>query len=96
MALLDPQFDDIEAEITYLLIRASHPKTLVEVSPAGVGQRGGFSTIKDNDSGTPYSYDLVDDSLKTLPSDLLSLKWVLKEGDVKKTLVKCLMKLTTY
>jgi predicted O-methyltransferase YrrM len=87
MALLDPHFDDIEAEITYLLIRASRPKKLVEISPLG-----GWSTswvlngIRDNDYGTLYSYDLVDDSLKTLPSDLMSLKWVFKKGDVKKTI----------
>src|SRR5450759_2726179 len=61
MVLLDPHFDDIEAEITYLLIRASRPKTLVEISPFG-----GWSTswilnaIRDNDYGTLYSYDLVD------------------------------------
>ncbi len=86
MVLLDPHFDDVEAEITYLLIRASRPKTLVEISPSG-----GWSTswilngIRDNDYGKLYSYDLVDDSLKTLPSDLLTLKWVFQKGDVKKT-----------
>ena len=53
---------------------------------------GGWSTswilnaIRDNDYGTLYSYDLVDDSLKTLPPDLFSLKWVFKKGDVKKTI----------
>jgi len=66
MVLLDPHFDDIEAEITYLLIRAFRPKTLVKISPLG-----GWSTswilnaIRDNNYGTLYSYDLVDDSLKT-------------------------------
>src|SRR5665647_133518 len=73
MALLDPHLDDIEAEITYLLIRALRPKTLVEISPLG-----GWSTswilnaVRDNGCGTLHSFDLVDDSLKTLPPDLLS------------------------
>jgi predicted O-methyltransferase YrrM len=87
MALLNPQFDDIEAEITYLLIRASRPKTLVEISPSG-----GWSTswilnaVRHNDYGTLYSYDLVDDSLKTLPQNLANSNWVFTKGDIKKTI----------
>jgi predicted O-methyltransferase YrrM len=85
MALLDPHLDDIEAEITYLMIRESRPKTLVEISPLG-----GWSTswilnaVRDNHYGTLHSFDLVADSLKTLPQDLSSLSWVFTKGDVKK------------
>ncbi|MGZ4882151.1 MAG: class I SAM-dependent methyltransferase [Halobacteriota archaeon] len=85
MALLDPHIDDIEAEITYLLIRAFRPKTLVEVSPLG-----GWSTswilnaVKDNNWGTLYSYDLVDDSSLTLPQDLVNSNWIFVKGDVRK------------
>jgi hypothetical protein len=42
-----------------------------------------LNTITDNNYG--HSYDLIDDSLKTLPSDLMSLKWVFKKGNLKKT-----------
>ncbi len=85
MALLDPHIDDIEAEILYLLIRAFRPKTLVEISPLG-----GWSTswmlnaIKDNSCGTLYSYDLIDDAVKTLPQDLVNSNWVFVKGDVQK------------
>ena len=69
LSLLRPQLDDIEAEVTYLLIRESRPSTVVEISPSG-----GWSTswilqaLKDNDYGTLYSYDYNDASTKVLPS----------------------------
>ena len=82
-----PELYDIEAEITYLLIREFKPETIVEISPGG-----GWSTswilnaIKDNGFGKLYSYDLVDDSTKTIPLDLSEGRWTFIKGDIKKNI----------
>jgi predicted O-methyltransferase YrrM len=82
---LHPQSDDIEAEITYLLLRENKPEVVVEISPCG-----GWSTawilhaLKDNGKGKLYSYDLVDDSTKNVPKELSDGRWVFVQGDVKK------------
>lgn len=82
-----PQFDDIEAEITYLLIREFEPANIVEISPCG-----GWSTswilraIRDNGLGRLYSFDLVDHSTKILPRELSESRWVFIHGDVREKL----------
>ena len=86
---INPQLDDLESEITYLLIRELKPKNIVEISPCG----GWSSTwilnaIKDNGFGKLYSYDIVDDSTKVIPKELSKDKWVFIKGDVKKNLHK--------
>jgi predicted O-methyltransferase YrrM len=87
--LMHPQFDDIEAEITYLLVREFKPKNIVEISPCG-----GWSTswllnaIKNNKFGELYSYDIVDDSTKTLPEDLTEKRWHFILGDIKENIEK--------
>ena len=49
--LLSPQFDDVEAEITYLLIREFRPKNVVEISPCGGWSTSWILTaLKDNGS----------------------------------------------
>jgi len=84
---LKPQFDDIEREVTYLLIREYRPSTVVEISPGG-----GWSTswilnaIRDNGRGKLCSYDLVDHCTKTVPRDLSESRWVFIKGDVKKNI----------
>ncbi|MEW6606570.1 MAG: class I SAM-dependent methyltransferase [bacterium] len=86
---MDPQLDDVEAEITYLLIREFRPETVVEISPCG-----GWSTswilnaIKDNDFGKLYSYDIVNYSTKLVPSDLSKNRWVFTKGDIKENIEK--------
>jgi len=80
-----PQLDDIEAEITYLLIREQRPETMVEISPCG-----GWSTswilhgIKDNRCGKLYSYDMIDDSTKNVPPELSEGRWNFHLGDITK------------
>ncbi len=86
---INPQLDDIESEITYLLIRELKPKNIVEISPCG----GWSSTwilnaIKDNGFGKLYSYDIVDDSTKVIPKELSKDRWVFTKGDIKKNLHK--------
>lgn len=86
---LKPQLDDIEAEITYLLIRQYRPETVVKISPCG-----GWSTswilhgIKDNGRGKLYSYDLIDDATKNVPPELSNGRWNFHLGDITKVLEK--------
>jgi len=86
-ALLKPQLDDIEAEITYLRLRDSKPDTVVEISPCG-----GWSTtwilraLHDNGKGHLYSFDLVDLATKNVPKDLAEGHWTFFQGDVTKNL----------
>ena len=86
---INPQLDDIEAEITYLLIREFKPNTVVEISPCG-----GWSTswilhaIKDNGFGQLYSYDIVDYSKKLVPRELFENRWSFIKGDIKKNIDK--------
>ncbi len=84
-ALLKPQLDDIEAEITYLRLRESKPLSVVEISPCG-----GWSTtwilraLRDNGQGHLYSFDLVDLATKNVPQDLSKDRWTFFQGDVTK------------
>lgn len=89
LSLLRPQLDDIEAEVTYLLIRETRPTTVVEISPSG-----GWSTswilqaLKDNKYGTLCSYDINDASTKVLPSDLTADRWIFTKGKIQKQMRK--------
>lgn len=86
-ANLDPTFPDICSEITYLLLRLTAPETVVEMSPAG-----GWSTmwilnaLRDNRKGHLHSFDIIDDSTRTVPKELSSGRWSFTQGDVKKKL----------
>lgn len=86
---LNASFDDIESEITYLLIREFKPETIIEISPSG-----GWSTswilnaLKDNGFGKLYSYDLVDNSTKNISLDLSENRWIFYLGDIKKNVDK--------
>jgi predicted O-methyltransferase YrrM len=85
--LLKPQFDDIEAETTYLLLREFRPNTVVEVAPDG-----GWSTtwllaaLRDNGCGELFSYDLFDHCTRTVPRELARGRWTFAQGDFKKQL----------
>jgi predicted O-methyltransferase YrrM len=84
---LFPQLCDLEAEMTYLLIREYRPVTVLEISPAS-----GWSTswilhaLKDNDQGTLYSYDLVESSIHIIPKWLSEGRWKFFQGDVTKNM----------
>ena len=86
---MKPQLDDIEAEITYLLIREYRPQTVVEISPCG-----GWSTswilqaLKDNGCGKLYSFDLIDDATKNVPFELSDGRWNFYLGDITKAVDK--------
>ena len=82
--LLKPQLDDLEAEVTYLLLRELRPQTVVEISPDG-----GWSTtwllsaLKDNGSGRLFSYDIFDHCTRTVPHELSEGRWTFVQGDVR-------------
>lgn len=79
------QLDDIEAEITYLLLRGRCPETVVEI-----GTFHGWSTtwilraLRDNGQGELHSFDLVDTCLGNVPDDLAGDRWTFTRGDVRK------------
>jgi predicted O-methyltransferase YrrM len=78
-----PQLDDIESEITYLLIRAARPAVVVEIAP----DRGWSTTwllagLRDNGAGHLYSYDVFDHATKVVPRDLSDGRWTFTLGDV--------------
>jgi len=81
---LQPQLDDMEAEISYLLVRHFRPETIVEISPCG-----GWSSswlllaLRDNGSGSLHSFDLLDLAPKNVPAELASGRWTFVQGDVR-------------
>jgi len=80
---LRPQLDDIESEITYLLVRETRPDTVVEISPsAGWSSSWLLRALKDNGSGMLVSFDVVDDASRVLPSELTQSCWKFVQGDV--------------
>jgi len=78
-----PQVDDIEAEVTYLLVRDARPAVVVEIAP----DRGWSTTwllagLRDNGMGHLYSYDIFDHATKVVPRDLSDGRWTFTLGDV--------------
>lgn len=77
------KFDDLESEITYLLVRDHKPTTVVEVGPCD-----GWSTIwilaglRDNGSGVALSYDKRGRAPQFVPVDLHG-QWRFTLGDVR-------------
>src|SRR5437867_2379561 len=88
--LLVPMLDDLEAEITYLLIRDRNPKVVVEMSPnTGWSTTWILSALRDNETGGQlWSYDLHETSTKLIPKHLANNRWHFVLGDAKETVVK--------
>ncbi|GAA3192783.1 class I SAM-dependent methyltransferase [Dactylosporangium siamense] len=81
-----PRLDDVEAEISYLTIRALRPDTVLEI-----GSARGWSTtwllraLRDNDTaGTLHTFDLVGDAERTVPAALSADRWRFTRGDVRR------------
>src|SRR6201991_302786 len=83
-ATMTPQLDDLEAEITYLLLRA--------IKPAGVVELGTFhgwsttwilSALRDNGFGHLHSFDLIDNVVRNVPAELVADRWTFVMGDIK-------------
>jgi predicted O-methyltransferase YrrM len=80
---LRASFDDVEAEVTYLLIRSTRPQVVVEISPSGGwSSLWILSALRDNGTGHLYSYDLVDDATRNIPASLRTDRWTFVRGDV--------------
>lgn len=77
------QLDDIEAEITYLLIRDARPRTVVEIGALhGWSATWILRALRDNGEGHLHSYDLIDSSRKHVPADLADNR-TFHHGDVR-------------
>ncbi|ALG15178.1 methyltransferase [Kibdelosporangium phytohabitans] len=80
------QLDDIEAELTYLRLRESTPRTVVEV-----GSLHGWSTtwilraLRDNGFGRLATFDIVDGARRDVPAGLADGRWTFVRGDVRDT-----------
>lgn len=81
------QLDDIEAELTYLVLRDVEPDNVVEV-----GSLHGWSTtwqlraLRDNGRGRLHTFDLVDDARRRVPAELGAHRWRFVGGDVRQHL----------
>jgi predicted O-methyltransferase YrrM len=81
------QLDDIEAEITYLLVREHAPQNMVEI-----GTFHGWSTswilraLRDNGAGRLWSFDIVDNVVRNIPAELSADRWTFTRGDIRQNL----------
>jgi predicted O-methyltransferase YrrM len=81
---LHPKLDDIEAELTYLLVRRHRPRMVTEI-----GTFHGWSTtwllraLRDNGGGELRSYDIVDHARRSVPAELADGRWTFHHGDVR-------------
>jgi predicted O-methyltransferase YrrM len=81
------QLDDIEAEITYLLLREYRPDTVVEIGALhGWSSTWILSALRDNGMGHLHSIDLIDQARRTVPADLAADRWRFVHGDVRTNL----------
>jgi predicted O-methyltransferase YrrM len=85
--MLFPALDDVEAEVTYLLIRDRRPKMVMEMSPnSGWSTTWILSALRANaDGGQLWSYDLHDTSTKLVPVALSRGRWHFVQGDARDT-----------
>eukprot|EP00939_MAST-03C_sp_MAST-3C-sp1_P002354 g2354.t1 len=87
------QLSDVEAEMTYLRIRAFKPRRVFELSPFhGFSTFWILSALRDNGFGTLHSYDITDNVVKhgNIPNDLVFLdksrserRWFFTQGDAR-------------
>jgi len=81
---LHPKLDDIEAELSYLLVRHHRPAVVTEI-----GTFHGWSTtwllraLRDNMAGELHSYDIVDHARRSVPADLAEGRWRFRHGDAR-------------
>ncbi|MFI7075476.1 class I SAM-dependent methyltransferase [Micromonospora sediminicola] len=84
---LKAQLDDLEAEITYLLVRDSRPSVVVEI-----GSLHGWSTnwllraLRDNAAGRLFTHDLIDNARRNVAPDLADGRWTFVSGAAQETL----------
>ena len=78
-----PQLDDVEAELTYLALRAVKPAAVMELGTFhGWSTTWLLSALRDNGHGHLHSFDRIDNVLHTVPADLAADRWTFVHGDV--------------
>lgn len=86
---MEPQLDDLEAEITYLLLRASKPAAVVELGTFhGWSASWILSALRDNGSGHLHSFDIIDNVVRNVPQELAEGRWTFVKGDIKETIAQ--------
>ncbi len=84
---MTPQLDDLEAEITYLLLRATRPAVVMELGTFhGWSTSWILSALRDNGAGRLHSFDRIDNVVRNVPTDLSDGRWTFVQGDIKETL----------
>jgi predicted O-methyltransferase YrrM len=67
-ARMTPQLDDLEAEITYLLLRATRPAVVMELGTFhGWSTSWILSALRDNGAGRLHSFDRIDNVVHNVP-----------------------------
>ncbi len=81
---LTPQLDDLEAEITYLLVREHQPRAMAEIGALhGWSTTWVLSALRDNGHGELHSFDLVDNAVSNVPDELAAQRWTFHKGDIR-------------
>ncbi|PWV55105.1 MULTISPECIES: class I SAM-dependent methyltransferase [Nocardiopsis] len=81
---MTPQLDDLEAEITYLLLRHHRPANVVEIGTYyGWSTSWILSALRDNGTGHLHSFDIVDHATTHVPHTLADDRWTFTKGDVR-------------
>ncbi|MFB9376990.1 class I SAM-dependent methyltransferase [Kineococcus gynurae] len=85
---LRPQLDDVEAELTYALVRHLRPRRVVEVGCFwGWSTTWLLSALRDNGEGELHSFDRVGHVERTVEPELTD-RWTFQLGDVRERLVE--------
>ena len=83
---MTPQLDDLEAEITYLLLRATQPAVVMELGTFhGWSTSWILSALRDNGTGRLHSFDRIDNVVRNVPAELAEGRWTFVQGDIKQT-----------
>jgi predicted O-methyltransferase YrrM len=86
-ARMTPQLDDLEAEITYLLLRATRPAVVMELGTFhGWSTSWILSALRDNGAGELHSFDRIDNVVRNVPPELADGRWTFVPGDIRETL----------
>ncbi|CAM3950336.1 class I SAM-dependent methyltransferase [Nocardiopsis gilva] len=81
---MTPQLDDLEAEITYLLLREHRPAIVMELGTFhGWSTSWILSALRDNGTGHLHSFDIVDNVVSNVPAELSADRWTFHKGDVR-------------
>lgn len=86
---MTPQLDDLEAEITYLLLREARPAQVMELGTFhGWSTTWILSALRDNGGGQLHSFDRVDHVVRNVPAGLADGRWTFVHGDVREQLTE--------